>query len=58
MCDGLDFRVIFIALTMYSGRRGEAVAAVDAGIERLNFQAVGNWSRDCVDSYFCLNERV
>ena len=40
MCDSLDFRVIFIALTMYSGRRGEAVAAVDAGIERLNFQAV------------------
>ena len=56
MCDSLDFRVIFIALTMYSGRGGEAVAAVDAGIERLNFRAVGIWLRDCVDSY--LNERV
>ena len=58
MCDSLDFRVMFIVLTMYSGRRGEAVAAVDAGIERLNFCAVGIWLRDCVDSYFCLNERV
>ena len=56
MCDSLDFRVIFIALARYSGRRGDAVAAVDAGIERLNFQAVGIWLRDCVDSY--LNKRV
>ena len=39
MCDSLDFRVMFIVLTMYSGRR-EAVAAVDAVIERWNFQAV------------------
>ena len=40
MCDSLDFCVMFIVLTMYSGRRGEAVAAVDAVIERWNFQAV------------------
>ena len=43
----------FIALTMYSGRRGGARAAVDAGIDRMNIQAVGNWSSDCVDSYYC-----
>ena len=53
MCDSLDFQVVFIALTMYSGRRGEAAAAGDAGLERLNIQAVGNWSSDCVDSYYC-----
>ena len=40
-------------LTMHSGRRGGATAAVDAGIDRMNIQAVGNWSSDCVDSYFC-----
>ena len=39
-------------LTMHSGRRGGATAAVDAGIDRMNIQAVGNWSSDCVDSYF------
>ena len=38
---------------MHSGRRGGATAAVDAGIDRMNIQAVGNWSSDCVDSYFC-----
>ena len=54
MCDSLDFHVVFIVLTMYSGRRGGAVAAVDAGIERRNIQAVGNWLSDCVDSYYCL----
>ena len=53
MCDSLDFHVVFIVLTMYSGRRGGAAAAVDAGIDRMNIQAVGNWSSDCVDSYFC-----
>ena len=53
MCDSLDFHVVFIALTMYSGRRGGATAAVDAGIDRMNIQAVGNWSSDCVDSYYC-----
>ena len=40
MCDSLDFCVMFIVLTMCSGRRGEAVAAVVAVIERWNFQAV------------------
>ena len=40
-------------LTMHSGRRGGATAAVDAGIDRFNIQAIGNWSSDCVDSYFC-----
>ena len=53
MCDSLDFHVVFIVLTMYSGRRGGAAAAVDAGIDRMNIQAVGNWSSDCVDSYYC-----
>ena len=38
---------------MHSGRRGGATAAVDAGIDRFNIQAVGNWSSDVVDSYFC-----
>ena len=41
MSDSLDFRVIFIALNMFSGRRREAVAAVGVVIERGNFQAVG-----------------
>ena len=54
MCDSLDFHVVFIALTMYSGRRGGAAAAVDTGIHRRNFQAVRNWSRGCVDSYYFL----
>ena len=40
-------------LTMHSGRRGGATAAVDVGINRMNIKAVGNWSSDCVDSYFC-----
>ena len=40
-------------LTMHSGRRGGATAAVDAGIDRFNIQAIGNWSSDVVDSYFC-----
>ena len=31
---------MFIVLIVYSGRRGEAVAAVGAVIERRNFQAV------------------
>ena len=53
MCDSLDFHVVFMVLTMYSGRRGGAAAAVDAGIDRMNIQAVGNWSIDCVDSYYC-----
>ena len=53
MCDSLDFHVVFIALTMYSGRRGGAAAAVVAGIERMNIQAVENWLSDCVDSYYC-----
>ena len=39
-------------LTMHSGRRGGATTAVDAGIDRMNIQAIGNWSSDCVDSYF------
>ena len=52
MCDSLDFHVVSIALTMNSGRRG-AAAAVDAGIERMIIQAVGNWLSDCVDSYYC-----
>ena len=58
MSDSLDFRVIFIASNMSFGRRREAVTAVEFGIERLDFQAVGNWLKDCVDSYFCFNERV
>ena len=40
-------------LTIHSGRRGGATAAVDAGIDRFNIKAVGNWSSDIVDSYFC-----
>ena len=40
-------------LTMHSGRRGGATAAVDAGIDTMNIQAIGNWSSDCVESYFC-----
>ena len=40
-------------LIMHSGRRGGATAAVDAGIDRMNIQAIENWSSDCVDSYFC-----
>ena len=38
---------------MHSGRRGGATAAVDVGIDRMNIKVVGNWSSDCVDSYFC-----
>ena len=40
-------------LTIHSGRRGGATAAVEAGIDRFNIQAIGNWSSDCVDKYFC-----
>ena len=40
-------------LTIHSGRRGGATAAVEAGIDRFNIQAIGNWSSDCVDNYFC-----
>ena len=40
-------------LTMHSGRRGGVTAAVDVGIDRMNIMAVGNWSSDIVDSYFC-----
>ena len=40
-------------LTMHSGRRGGVTAAVDVGINRMNIKAVGNWSSDIVDSYFC-----
>ena len=42
-----------LPLTMHSGRRGGATAAVEVGIDRMNIQAVGNWSSVCVDSYFC-----
>ena len=52
MYDNLVFLVVFIVLTIYSGRRGGAAAAVDAGIDRRNFQAVRNWSSGCVDSYY------
>ena len=41
------------SLTMHSGRRGGVTAAVDVGIDRMNIKAVGNWSSDIVDSYFC-----
>ena len=40
-------------LTMHSGRRGGATAAVEAGIDRMNIQAIRNWSSECVDNYFC-----
>ena len=40
-------------LTMHSGRRGGVTAAVDVEINRMNIMAVGNWSSDIVDSYFC-----
>ena len=40
-------------LTIHSGRRGGVTAAVDAGIDRFNIKAVGNWSSDIVDSYYC-----
>ena len=40
-------------LTMHSGRRGGVTAAVDVGIDRMNIKAIGNWSSDVVDSYFC-----
>ena len=54
MYDSLVFLVVFIVLTIYSGRRGGAAAAVDVGIDRRNFQAVRNWSSGCVDSYYFL----
>ena len=38
---------------MHSGRRGGVTAAVDAGVDRMNIKAIGNWSSDEVDSYFC-----
>ena len=47
MYDSLVFLVVFIVLTIYSGRRGGAAAAVDAGVNRRNFQAVRNWSSGC-----------
>ena len=41
------------ALTLHSGRRGGVTAAVEAGISKMEIQAVGNWSSDCVNNYFC-----
>ena len=40
-------------LTLHSGRRGGVTAAVEAGISKMEIQAVGNWSSDCVNNYFC-----
>ena len=40
-------------LTLHSGRRGGATAAVEAGISKMNIQAIGNWSSECVNNYFC-----
>ena len=40
-------------LTMHSGRRGGATDAVEAGVDKMNIQAIGNWSSDCVNEYFC-----
>ena len=40
-------------LTLHSGRRGGATAAVEAGISKMNIQAIGNWSLECVNNYFC-----
>ena len=40
-------------LTLHSGRRGGATAAVEAGIDRFYLKEVGNWTSDAVDSYFC-----
>ena len=38
---------------MHSGRRGGVTAAVDIGIDGMNIKAVGNWSSEVVDSYYC-----
>ena len=40
-------------LILHSGRRGGVTAAIDAGVDRINIKAIGNWSSDVVDSYFC-----
>ena len=40
-------------LTMHSGRRGGVTAAVGVGVDRMSIKAVGNWSSDVVDSYYC-----
>ena len=40
-------------LTMHAGRRGGVTAAVDVGVDRMSIKAVGNWSSDVVDSYYC-----
>ena len=40
-------------LTLHSGRRGGATAAVEAGIDRFYLKEMGNWTSDAVDSYFC-----
>ena len=57
-CSALQLKTFCIkngipSFTMHSGRRGGVTAAVDAGIDRMNIKAVGNWSSDIVDSYFC-----
>ena len=38
---------------LHSERRGGVTAAVDAGVDRMNIKAIGNWSSDVVDRYFC-----
>ena len=38
---------------MHSGRRGGVTAAVGVGVDRMSIKAVGNWSSDVVDSYYC-----
>ena len=40
-------------LTLHSGRRGGATAAVEAGIDRFYLKEMGNWTSDAVDSYYC-----
>ena len=39
-------------LTMYSGRRGGVMLAVECGIDRMTIQRVGNWSSDAVEGYY------
>ena len=40
-------------LTLHSGRRGGVTAAVEAGLSKMEIQALGNWSSDTVNKYFC-----
>ena len=42
-------------LTLHAGRQGGVTAAVGAGIDRTKIKAVGNWTSDTVDDYYCPN---